>query len=199
MRIAHIQNDPCICTQPMRHSYNVTSSLIGWVHVLNDPIMSWVMYWWIPLMTSHLWWREWLGVFMQQPVPDSKVHGANMGPSWGWRDPAGSHVGPMKFAVCGVAQDLWCHVASPGHNELITVNSHHHHQMLSQHSVCPADTGLCTGLMAASTPDQFVSPDGCWQSGDGRKRALHPWQGYHGDHFPKSKINVLCWKWCDWV
>ena len=66
----------------------------------------------------------------------------------------------------------------------------HHHQMLSQHSMCPVDWELCTGLMAASTPAQFVSPDGCWQSGDGRKRALHPWQGYHGDHFTE-KISLF--------
>ena len=30
--------------------------------------------------------------------PDSKVHGANMGPLWGRQDPGGPHVGPMKFA-----------------------------------------------------------------------------------------------------
>ena len=30
---------------------------------------------------------------------DSKVHGANMGPIWGWQDPGGPHVGPMNFAI----------------------------------------------------------------------------------------------------
>ena len=30
---------------------------------------------------------------------DSKVHGANMGPTWGWQDPGGPHVGPMNLAV----------------------------------------------------------------------------------------------------
>ena len=35
--------------------------------------------------------------------PDSKVHGANMGPIWGCQDPGGPHVGPMNFAICGVA------------------------------------------------------------------------------------------------
>ena len=29
--------------------------------------------------------------------PDSKVHGANMGPIWGRQDPGGPHVGPMKI------------------------------------------------------------------------------------------------------
>ena len=31
--------------------------------------------------------------------PDSKVHGANMGPIWGRQDPGGLHVGPMNFAI----------------------------------------------------------------------------------------------------
>ena len=32
-------------------------------------------------------------------IPDSKVHGANMGPIWGRQDPGGTHVGPMNFAI----------------------------------------------------------------------------------------------------
>ena len=31
--------------------------------------------------------------------PDNKVHGANMGPIWGRKDPGGPHVGPMNFAI----------------------------------------------------------------------------------------------------
>ena len=34
-----------------------------------------------------------------QDFPDSRVHGANMGPIWGWQDPGGPQVGPMKFAI----------------------------------------------------------------------------------------------------
>ena len=30
--------------------------------------------------------------------PNSKVYGANMGPTWGRQDPGGPHVGPMNFA-----------------------------------------------------------------------------------------------------
>ena len=30
---------------------------------------------------------------------DSKVHGANMGPIWGRKDPGGPHVGPMNLAI----------------------------------------------------------------------------------------------------
>ena len=32
-------------------------------------------------------------------IPDSKVHGANMGPIWGQQDPGGPHVGPKNFAI----------------------------------------------------------------------------------------------------
>ena len=35
-------------------------------------------------------------------APDSKIHGAYMGPIWGRQDPGGHHVGPMNFAICGV-------------------------------------------------------------------------------------------------
>ena len=31
--------------------------------------------------------------------PDSKVHGANMGPIWGRQDPGGPHAGPMNFVI----------------------------------------------------------------------------------------------------
>ena len=31
--------------------------------------------------------------------PDSKVHGANMGPIWGRQDPGGPHVSPVNFAI----------------------------------------------------------------------------------------------------
>ena len=36
---------------------------------------------------------------MLDTFPDSKVHGANMGPIWGREDPGGPHVGPMNFAI----------------------------------------------------------------------------------------------------
>ena len=35
-------------------------------------------------------------------VRDSKVHGANMGPTWARQDPGGPHVGPMDLAIWGV-------------------------------------------------------------------------------------------------
>ena len=32
-------------------------------------------------------------------IPDSKVHGTNMGPIWGRQVPGGPHFGPMNFAI----------------------------------------------------------------------------------------------------
>ena len=34
-------------------------------------------------------------------APDSKFHGANMGPIWGRQDPGVPHIGPMNFAIWG--------------------------------------------------------------------------------------------------
>ena len=34
-----------------------------------------------------------------QPIPDSKVHGTNMGPTWVLSAPGGNHVGPMNLAI----------------------------------------------------------------------------------------------------
>ena len=44
-----------------------------------------------------------------QNNPDSKVHEAYMGPSWGWQDPGGPHVGPVNFAIRELALmgELW--------------------------------------------------------------------------------------------
>ena len=35
-------------------------------------------------------------------IPDSKVYGANMGPTWDRQGPGGSHVGPMSLAIWNV-------------------------------------------------------------------------------------------------
>ena len=41
-------------------------------------------------------WRHHVYVYH---FPDSKVHGAYMGPTWGRQDPGGPHVGPMNLAI----------------------------------------------------------------------------------------------------
>ena len=38
-------------------------------------------------------------VLKPEEIPDSKVHGAYMGLTWGRQDPGGPHVGPMNFAI----------------------------------------------------------------------------------------------------
>ena len=40
-----------------------------------------------------------LQLIFGHPYPDSKVHGANMGPIWVLSAPDGPHVGPMNFAI----------------------------------------------------------------------------------------------------
>ena len=45
--------------------------------------------------------------FRQLLIPDSKVHGANMGPTWVLSAPAGPHVGPMNIAIRDVNIDTY--------------------------------------------------------------------------------------------
>ena len=49
-------------------------------------------------------------IFGKQRIPDSMVHGANMGPIWGRQDQGGPHVGPMNFVICDVSVHIyvWC-------------------------------------------------------------------------------------------
>ena len=47
----------------------------------------------------------------QQHIPNSKVHGANMGSIWGRQDPGGPHVGPMNFAIWDVIMVAVDHLA----------------------------------------------------------------------------------------
>ena len=41
-------------------------------------------------------------------IPDSRVHGANMGPIWGRKGPGGPHVGPMNIALCDISLSTLC-------------------------------------------------------------------------------------------
>ena len=62
---------------------------------------------WLPMFAwscRHTW--QWYVLHMHPTSqsqntnpPDSKVHGAYMGPTWGRQDPSGPHVGPMNFAI----------------------------------------------------------------------------------------------------
>ena len=58
-------------------------------NVINSSWIRWIERWILP----HI-------------IPDSKVHGANMGPIWGRQDPGEPHVGPMNFAIWDRYGDL---------------------------------------------------------------------------------------------
>ena len=61
-------------------------------------------------------------------IPDSKVHGAYMGPTWGRQDPGGPHVGPMNLASrdqqVADLQVSWCHALMIGYGYGIPNNGH---------------------------------------------------------------------------
>ena len=40
-----------------------------------------------------------LGLPQCKSIPDSKIHGASMGPTWVLLAPGGPHVGPMNLAI----------------------------------------------------------------------------------------------------
>ena len=52
-------------------------------------------------------------VLWPHAYPDSKVHGANMGPIWGRQDPGGPHVGPMNFAIWDIYHCLFTKCSIP--------------------------------------------------------------------------------------
>ena len=54
-----------------------------------------------PVFRRHLHLCE-LQAFGERKDPDSKVHGAIVGPIWGRQDPGGTNVRPMNFAICGI-------------------------------------------------------------------------------------------------
>ena len=56
--------------------------------------------------------NPWLYCF--HSIPDSKVHGVNLGPIWVLSAPDGPHVGPMNLAI----RDI-----TPGHGQLIVRES----------------------------------------------------------------------------
>ena len=61
---------------------------LRWIYVLSTAFWNEVL--WVDKM--------WVSVLVELS-PDSKVHGANMGPTWVLSAPDGPHVGPMKLAI----------------------------------------------------------------------------------------------------
>ena len=50
-----------------------------------------------------IYWSHWKILKSDsQTIPDSKVHGVNIGPIWGRQDPSETHVGPVNFGIWGM-------------------------------------------------------------------------------------------------
>ena len=65
--------------------------------------------------------------------PDSKDHGANMGPTWGRQAPCGPHVGHMNLAI-------WEHLVGLMHSCVLTIKDlcirskyHEQEQVITRH------------------------------------------------------------------
>ena len=56
----------------------------------------------------------WVCRYMLWSIHDSKVHGANMGPTWGRQDPGGSHVGAVNLASWDAHEQHWFIVVAWG-------------------------------------------------------------------------------------
>ena len=58
---------------------------------------------WLRNTISITWWHHATSAAFSKTsgytFPDSKVHGANMGPTWRRQDPGGLHVGPMNLVI----------------------------------------------------------------------------------------------------
>ena len=79
--------------------------------------------------------------------PDSKVHGANMGPTWVLSAPDGPHVGPMKLAIGVVLYFLKTiqHAKGQSTQHMTTISQLTlAHSMTTDHSSC-VDGDLGTG------------------------------------------------------
>ena len=83
-------------TKPFFAENGFENVVMFWCHMLNYELVSnWSCYT-MPVHTPF-------------PIdyPDSKVHGANMGPTWVLAAPDGPHVGPMNLAIKPCSHWLW--------------------------------------------------------------------------------------------
>ena len=63
---------------------------------------SWNMVNWMSWMSCGKWLPFCLGLNLMRHTitcPDSKIHGANVGPTWGRQDPGGPHVGHTNLVI----------------------------------------------------------------------------------------------------
>ena len=75
-------------------------------------------------------------------VPDSKVYGANMGPTWGRQCPCGPHVGHVNFAIWGCSCSPWKWL----HDDIMTRKNFPHFWPFVRriHLMTPVDAPLPT-------------------------------------------------------
>ena len=81
---------------------------ISWMHVyiyiyirsISPNILVSCFLWMCSYITSGFCWYLWVkGSTLSGRIPDSKVYGANMGPTWVLSAPGGPHVGHMDVAI----------------------------------------------------------------------------------------------------
>ena len=73
-----------------------------WHHQLPSSLISGKLWmnnhsFWLVLGICFVWFLHW--PVARKTIPDSKVHGANMGPTWALSAPDGSHVGPTNLVI----------------------------------------------------------------------------------------------------
>ena len=83
---------------------SIVQSIVHIVHRKDYSLVSTIyMHWYGPLTRKQVYsmWQIITSHKRHMPlqIPDSKVHGANMGPVWGWQDPGAPNIGPMNFAI----------------------------------------------------------------------------------------------------
>ena len=85
-----------------RHEKSV---FIDWPQISKMQCMIWLVA--LLLNSNQTVTQSWTGgIRTVNVVPDSKVHGANMGPIWDRQDPGGPHVGHMNFAIWDMRHGL---------------------------------------------------------------------------------------------
>ena len=84
------------------HKWPITRTTFAYQDVVNDMIILKAFLW-----RKNIWptFTKTIKIYLKNKnsvtyaFPDSKVHGANMGPTWVLSAPDGPHVGPMDLAI----------------------------------------------------------------------------------------------------
>ena len=82
---------------------------------------------------------KYITFYVSKAYPDSKVHGANVGPVWGRQDPGGPHVGPMDFAIWvrTTVDDCLCQIANHDIKRyLLVINLTSQHFIATTYVLC---------------------------------------------------------------